>query len=516
MRIREFAGRENGEWKMGSGEREVKNVILTRFLLSTLHFPLSILRYLLLKPKTKNYLWVFMFKPLLTAFTLLFCLALRGQMPGNIQLLNDDSTLKKVYRERSVSQKQKRLESLGKTYKADYQKIYETQFTEIGELWSGTRAITERNLHEYLTNVLNKILDANAQLRSDDLRVVLTRDWWPNAYSLGDGSIAVNAGLFIFLENEAQLAFILCHELAHFQLDHTAKSINEYVETINSEAYQAELRRLKKETYRVNRQLDQLAVKFVVGTRRHRREHEAEADRMALRWMSRTGYDLTAIESCLRLLDNIDDSTRYAKPMLSETFHSEDFPFRDRWVREESKIFGAMEDKDDEGPAPKDSLKTHPDCEKRILLLRDSMLAGASGKFFQVDEAAFIQWKDVLLPEIAEYCYREEQLSRSLYFGLMLLHDERFRTFGAYTVVRSLNRVYEKQRDHVLGKAIDSEGPEHGASYNQLLRLLKRIRLNELAQLSFQFSRKYKEELKKWPEFVKEAKEAEARAVSSK
>ena len=125
---------------------------------------------------------------------------------------------------------------------------------------------------------------ANSNISTSQLRVVITRDWWPNAYSLGDGSLAINAGLLVFLENEAQLAFVLCHELAHFQLAHTSRSIREYVETINSESYQAELKRLSKETYRVNEQLEKLAKKFVFHTRRHRRDHEAEADRQALQF----------------------------------------------------------------------------------------------------------------------------------------------------------------------------------------------------------------------------------------
>lgn len=454
-----------------------------------------------------------MYKSILATFILICILhAVHAQLPGNVQLLNDDTTVRKVYLDRTNAQKQKRIEGLDKSYKADYQKIYESQFTEIGEMWTGSRAITEQNLQGYLSGVLNKILDGNTHLRHPDLRVVISRDWWPNAYSLGDGSIAVNAGLFIYLENEAQLAFILCHELAHFHLDHTNKSIKEYVETINSESYQAELRRLKKESFRVNQQLEQLAVKFVVGTRRHRREHEAEADRMAMRWMRKSGYDLNAIESCLRLLDKIDEINLFPQPVLAETFTSADFPFRPRWVREETRIFSAMDKNDEPVLVSRDSLKTHPDCEKRIRLLKDSIMVEGPGHLFQVDEAAFFQWKNRLLPEIVEYCYREEQLSRSLYYGLLLLNDQQYKIYGAYTIARSLNRIYEKQKDHSLRDALDTEGPEYPKDYNELLRMLARIRLAELAQVNFQFCRRYKEDVKKWPAFVKEAKLAEERA----
>jgi Zn-dependent protease with chaperone function len=460
-----------------------------------------------------HYIWAFMrISGLILSTVILFTSVLQAQLPDGWTRLQDDTLVNARFRAHSQKLKSEKLASLPNNFRSDYQKMYATQFEEIDQFWQGRRAITDSALSSYVGRVTEIILGANPQLRDPNLRIAVTRDWWPNAYSLGDGTIGINAGLFVYLENEAQLAFIICHELAHYQLDHTGRSIRQYVETINSESYQRELKRLKNETYRVNQQLEALADKFVWSSRRHRREHEAEADRMALGWLRNTGYDLQAVESCLRLLNRIDDSTHYAMPALQSVFDFPEYPFRQRWVQEESKIFAAL-DESKEDQRDRDSLRTHPDCDQRIELLRDSIQGG--GKIFLADEAAFHQWKKGLLPEMLEYSFQRKKLSRNLYLGLQLLQDEKYSRYAAYSVARCLNLLYEQQQRHLLGKVIDTEGPEHSVGYNLLLRLLGRIRLQELANLSFHFCRKHKEHVMDWPEFVKEAKLAESRAKAN-
>ena len=316
-----------------------------------------------------------------------------AQQPSDFSLMQDDTTLREKYRAVSEQLFQQRMKELPEKWKSDYKKVYERQYEELEGLWTGNRVITAPEMNDYLQQVLKKILQTNTDISNSQLRVVITRDWWPNAYSLGDGSLAINAGLLVFLENEAQLAFVLCHELAHFQLAHTSRSIREYVETINSESYQAELKRLSKETYRVNEQLEKLAKKFVFHTRRHRRDHEAEADRQALQWLQKTGYDLHAIRTSLQLLDRIDDSLWYQPPALSTVFSFPDYPFRPRWVQAESRIFGQLNKEQQEEELPADSLKTHPDCSQRIGLLKAEIDAAPAGQLFLVDEPFFQQRK---------------------------------------------------------------------------------------------------------------------------
>jgi predicted Zn-dependent protease len=146
-----------------------------------------------------------------------------------------------------------------------------------------TRSVTDHVANNYLQSILQKIIAVNPGLKEKEIRLVFSRDWWPNAYSMGEGTLTVNAGLMMFLDNEAELVFVICHELAHYYLEHSNKSIRKNVETYNSAAFQEELKRLSKQEYGVNKQLDAMLKKFAFGSRQHSRENESEADIQAFR-----------------------------------------------------------------------------------------------------------------------------------------------------------------------------------------------------------------------------------------
>ncbi len=405
----------------------------------------------------------------------------------------DDTVLRKKYFDQSVKKKELILASVGKENAKDYKKIYEEQFKEITELWKGSRPVTSPDAHAYLQSIVQKVIATNPELKGTDARIVFSRDWWPNAVSMGDGTIAINAGLVVYLNNEAELVFILCHELAHYYLEHTPKAIKKYVETINSTAFQSELKRLSKTEFGVNSQLKKLTQSFMFNSRRHNREKEAEADRYAFMFMKNTGYTTRAIKTCLELLDKVDDSLLYKPVALNRILDFIDYPFKKKWIQAESSIFSAMSD--DNSPADskeKDSLKTHPDCTRRISLLQDSFdNTVTGGKEFLADEKLFNRLKKEFFIEMADHCYYSENLSRNLYYNLMLLQAEPDNARAAYSVVRCFNQLYDKQKNHKLGLAVDTESKGYTEDYNLLLRMLSRLKLDEIASLNYNFCRQY-------------------------
>ena len=439
-------------------------------------------------------------------FLLTVCFGVsQSQSPYSFQ--KDDSILKKKYLDQSLIKKNNTLASLDKKFAADYKKIYEDQFNEIGRLWRSDRSVTSPAAHGYLQSIVQKIISVNPDLAKMDARVVFSRDWWPNAYSMGDGTIAINAGLMVFLHNEAELAFVVSHELAHYYLDHTNKSIRQHVEKINSEEFQSELKRISKIEFGANRQLEELSRTFVFGSRRHNRDNEAAADKLAFRFMKRTGYDCGAIKTCLELLDKVDDSLLYQSPDMKELFNFPGYPFKNKWIQKETSIFSQANDTDASTAKERDSLKTHPDCAKRISLLKDSLAtAAAGGNDFLVNEALFNQLKTDFFLEMTEQCYRDQNLSRNLYYSLVLLQSGENNPFAVYSIARCLNEIYNRQKNHQIGSRIDTEGKGHPEAYNLLLRMLNQLRLGEISSISFHFCSKYETDMKDYAGFREEMK----------
>jgi len=435
-------------------------------------------------------------------------LPIHGQLSSIHGFLKDDTLLRKNYYQQSVKKKELLLGSLSKEKLKEYKDIYDEQFTEISNLWKSSRPVTAPEAHAYLQSLVTKIIAVNPELKGTDARVVFSRDWWPNAVSMGDGTIAINAGLVMHMNNEAELVFVVCHELSHYYLEHSQKAITKYVETINSESFQAELKRLSKTAYGANQQLEQMAKSVAFNSRRHSRDNEAAADRQAFLFMKNTGYDCNAIKTCLELLDKVDDSLFYKPISPEQSFHFPDYPFRTKWIRKETGIFSEITDNSSFTQKEKDSLKTHPDCSKRILLLKDSIQQLPAGKKFIVDEKTFNGLRKGFFKEIMEECYRGNDLSRNLYFSLLLLEEAENKQLAIYSIVRCLNTLYDKQKNHTLGLAIDKENKNYPDDYNQLLRMLDKIRLDELAQVSYYFCRQHMQEMKEYPGFKEEMQKA--------
>lgn len=76
------------------------------------------------------------------------------------------------------------------------------------------------SITEYVNTVAERVLVNDPQLR-DKLSFYCLRAEEPNAFSTDQGLIFVTVGLIAQLENEAQLAFVLSHEIAHYEKRHT-------------------------------------------------------------------------------------------------------------------------------------------------------------------------------------------------------------------------------------------------------------------------------------------------------
>lgn len=421
----------------------------------------------------------------------------------------DDSLVKETYYEQALLSRNTLLNSLDDKYKDDYKEIYKKRFESVARLLRSDRTVTAPVAHQYLQAILNKIVDANPELKPLQIRMVFSRDWWPNAYSMGEGTLVINAGLMVFLDNEAELVFALSHELAHFYLDHSNHAIKKSVEWRHSDELKKEIKRLEKEEYMVNKQIRDVLKKYAFDDRRHSREYETEADRQAFIFMKRTGYDCNGITTCLELLDNIDDSLLFKPLDLTRVFDFPDFPFKKKWIQKESVLFGEMQE--DDSPLTekeKDSLKTHPDCIKRIAGLRDSIGNTVPGQKFQVNEQLFIQLKKEFLAEITEQEFRDMNLGRNLYYNLAMLQEQQHMPLAIYSITRDLNLAYQTQKKHELGKWFTAETRGLPQDYNLLLRMLSRLSLDDIAAINYYFCMRYKDQMAGYAGFREEMEKA--------
>lgn len=100
---------------------------------------------------------------------------------------------------------------------------------ELGRAWlkvfrSQVRTVNDPLLQDYLENLIYQ-LAVHSQLKDRRLEVVVVDNPTINAFAVPGGVIGVHNGLFLYADNEAQLASVLGHELAHLSQRHFARGV---------------------------------------------------------------------------------------------------------------------------------------------------------------------------------------------------------------------------------------------------------------------------------------------------
>jgi predicted Zn-dependent protease len=117
-----------------------------------------------------------------------------------------------------------------------------------------------------------------------------------NAFALPDGSIFVHTGLLARVENDAQLAAILGHEVAHVTERHAAQGYKKQLTTFVPAILGAQVLGIKVSEQTENPFLQvatQLGLTLAVSAAvsGYGRTHEDQADRVGLRYAVEAGYD---------------------------------------------------------------------------------------------------------------------------------------------------------------------------------------------------------------------------------
>lgn len=195
-------------------------------------------------------------------------------------------------------------------------------------------------LSVYVNKVAAQVLEKEPELKSQ-LRFYVIKMSGVNAFSTHQGIVFVSVGLISQIENEAQLAFILCHEIAHYKLKHGLEAYKRNIEIMRGRG-----------NYR--------SLDFEERTRAlysHSRDQETEADREGLKMFLNTSYSTSAVISSFDILlysylayDEID----WNKKEFQDSFYK----FPSSYVPSKPKAISADEEEDDEE-------STHPNISKR-------------------------------------------------------------------------------------------------------------------------------------------------------
>lgn len=179
------------------------------------------------------------------------------------------------------------------TGKRDLMLLTATDEIAIGEQHYLTSQQSEGGLYSVDKDLTAYVSEVGAKLAAVSDRdlpyefVVLNNDI-PNAWALPGGKIAINRGLLLEMENEAELAAVLAHEIVHAAARHGAKTQSRGV---LGQVLVAATAVGSTDTGEVG-EIGVLALNLT--QRKYGRNAEREADYYGMKYMHAAGYDPTA------------------------------------------------------------------------------------------------------------------------------------------------------------------------------------------------------------------------------
>lgn len=162
--------------------------------------------------------------------------------------------------------------------------------------------LKDQNLNDYVTKVGNLVL-AQTQKAPFDFRFYIVDSDAINAFATPGGYIYINKGLISAVENEAELAGVIAHEIGHANARHIASIISK-----SQKLTIASLAAILAGAFLGGggEASAAIAAFSIAGssslTLKYMREHEEEADRLGLGYLTAAGYYPAAIIDFLKIM----------------------------------------------------------------------------------------------------------------------------------------------------------------------------------------------------------------------
>ena len=152
-------------------------------------------------------------------------------------------------------------------------------------------------LNNYVKS-LGDFLVSTSELSDQEFSFTILDTHIVNAFALPGGYIYITRGLLALCKNEAQLAGVLAHEIGHVTARHSARR---YTRVFSTGVIANIINVLAKNNYGIGNLVGQTANLYLLS---YSREQEFEADKLALRNMSKAGFKVEEMGGFLNSMEN--------------------------------------------------------------------------------------------------------------------------------------------------------------------------------------------------------------------
>lgn len=294
----------------------------------------------------------------------------------------------------------------------------------IDQLLKSGKVVINADFTNYLDGILDILLKNEPEVRSK-IHVYILRSPSVNALSMNDGTVLICWGLLAQLDNEAQLAYILSHEITHFKERHVLNQFQEGRKT------------KKKELLDDWEKSNDAKEEKIVSAYSYAKELEYEADKLGLDRFLTTGYSTDAPEETFNKLkyaylpfDNL--------PLDKEFFN---FHIPDKYfLKKISPIIGVDENEDD-------SRSSHPNLANRKKVINESLKStGSKGEPFLLSAEKFLNLRKIARFELPQAYLHYRLYEEAFYNAYLLLQDEPNSYYLKTIIAKALKGIVKEKK----------------------------------------------------------------------
>lgn len=333
-----------------------------------------------------------------------------------------------------------------KSSQAWYDEILTGRKNDLLETFKDDEIINDSLLLKKCNAVLKRISTSNSKYNFDSIKVYINRSLIPNAVCYGEGTIMINLGLLLWVDNDDELAFILAHEFSHQLLNHADQKVKKSIAALTSEDFVKELKKIKKAEYGKYQRYKDLMKDLNLESSKHSRFKESEADSLGIIFANNAGYNTKLGSRVLLKLDNADEIFESKKVYNTKDFFAEtgvdisSFTTTSKYNGLSKVAIVATEDK------LADSLKTHPDCSKRYEAINGkgvkpiiNCCSALTNDYKEVKERAMV--------EITRYVYENGSLTFCIHMCAFALKNNYDATYYKSMLATSFSKIYYNDKN---------------------------------------------------------------------
>ena len=361
-----------------------------------------------------------------------------------------------------------------------YKKKHKQKIDAELKMLSSDAIIASGELYLKINSIFDKIVKSNPEI-PQNTRLVLYRSNDFNAFTMGDNIVFVHVGLLHDLKNEAQIALVISHEIAHNTLRHVEESLIESVKRETDKELEKEINGILRTEYGKVSSLNALLLPRILESREKSRSHEFEADSLGLLYLKNAQFNLSDALSMFHAMEkrtkNISDSLDYSKYLHFQLLPT--IAVVDEEYERESSLGSFTKD---ESKLP--YLATHPYDRERFYKLATILKVDTTFKNYAPKEDIFQKELNQKIGiEMIQNSWRRTNLTEVIYYAINLLAFYPEQIEAKEHLALAFKSLAYLKRKRVAGKFLQLQNPKFPEDFDRVCALVYNISPTDCKEL---------------------------------